>query len=77
MSGSLWQKYMLFKRRIECPVGEDHSGEVFLQIGRFGVVGADLGLFFERSPPWHFKTSILTDILSMIIQIHHLTKETV
>ena len=32
--------------------------------------------YFEWSPPWHFKAYILTCILSMIIQIRHLTKET-
>ena len=31
--------------------------------------------YFEWSPPWHFKAYILTCILSMIIQIRHLTRE--
>ena len=34
-------------------------------------------LYFERSQPWHFKASILTYFLSIIIQAHPLTKETV
>ena len=49
----------------------------FLSCGDIPIPLGKKILYFERSPLWHFKASILTYFLSIIIQVHPLTKETV